>query len=60
MRSTILISAVLTGVFWAVFARGVDRLTAMLDRGRVLALSLASGFLGSLFVSIVLMRGREN
>lgn len=60
MRRPALISAVLTGVFCAFFALGIDWLTDMLEQGHVLALSFVSGFLGSLFASVVLMRGREN
>lgn len=59
MIKTILISAVLTGLFCAVFAVGVDYLTDMLRRGQVIGISFTSGFLGSLFAQTVLGRWRE-
>ena len=58
MTRVILLSAVLTGAFCAVFAVGIDWLTDMLARRQVIGLSFASGFLGSLFASLVLRRGR--
>jgi hypothetical protein len=59
MIRPILISALLTGVFCACFAVGVDWLTDMLQRGQVAGISFASGFLGSLFASFVMLRGRK-
>ena len=50
----ILFSAVLTGIFCACFAFGIDWLTDMLARGQVIGVSFLSGFLGSLFASTVL------
>ena len=58
MSGNILISAVLTGVFCGAFALGVDYLTDMLDRTNILIVSFISGFLGSLFASFVMRRGR--
>jgi len=56
----LLIRAALTGLFCAGFAYGIDWLTDMLAQGQVLALSFASGALGSLFSSLVLARrGRD-
>ena len=59
MLRTILVSAVLTGAFCAVFAVAIDWITDMLDRRQVIGLSFTSGFLGSLFAQIVLRRWRE-
>ena len=56
MIKPIFISAVLTGIFCACFAVGVDWLTDMLERGQVVGVSFASGFLGSLFASFVMYR----
>ena len=56
MIRPILLSAVLTGIFCACFAVGIDWLTDMLQRGQVIGLSFASGFLGSLFASAVMRR----
>lgn len=53
------LTAVLTGGFCAVFAMGIDWLTDMLARRQVIALSFASGFLGSVFAQLVLRRGRD-
>lgn len=58
MTRAIVISAVLTGVFCACFAIGVDYLTDMLDRQSIVVVSFVSGFLGSLFASLV-MRKRQ-
>jgi hypothetical protein len=58
MLRPILLSALLTGIFCAFFAVGVDWLTDMLRRGQVVAISFVSGFLGSLFASLVMVRGR--
>ena len=59
MIRPILLSAVLTGFFCACFAVGVDWLTDMLQRGQVIGVSFASGFLGSLFASLVMRRGKQ-
>ncbi len=59
MIRSILVSALLTGIFCAGFAVGVDWLTDMLERGQVVAVSFVSGFCGSLFASTVLGRWRE-
>ncbi|MEO0916577.1 MAG: hypothetical protein AAFY31_06290 [Pseudomonadota bacterium] len=56
MTRPILLSAVVTGIFCACFAVGIDWLTDMLQRGQVAGISFASGFLGSLFASFVLGR----
>jgi hypothetical protein len=48
--------AVLTGIFCAIFALAVDTLTDMLAQGQVMLVSFFSGFLGSLFASVVLRR----
>ena len=59
MLRPILTSAVLTGVFCAVFAVGIDWATDMLERNQVIGVSFVSGFLGSLFAQTVLGRWRE-
>lgn len=59
MLRTILLTAVLTGVFCAVFAVGIDWLTDMLERNQVVGISFVSGFLGSLFAQTVLGRWQE-
>ena len=59
MIRSILLTAVLTGVFCAVFAVGIDWLTDMLEAGQVVAISFTSGFLGSLFAQTVLGRWRS-
>ena len=59
MIRPIFLSALLTGIFCACFAVGVDWLTDMLQRGQVAGISFASGFLGSLFASLVMFRGRN-
>lgn len=56
MSRTVWIGALLTGTFCAAFALGVDVLTDMLDRTNILVVSFISGFLGSLFASLVLRR----
>lgn len=56
MIRTLLIPALLTGVFCALFSVGIDWLTNMLERGQVIALSFLSGFGGSLFSNLVLKR----
>lgn len=58
MIRSLFLPAVLTGAFCAVFAVGIDWLTNMLERGQILGLSFVSGFLGSLFASLVLRRRR--
>jgi len=59
MLRTILLSALLTGIFCAIFAVGIDWLTDMLQRGQVIAVSFISGFCGSLFASTMLRSWRE-
>lgn len=59
MIRPILLSAVLTGIFCACFALGIDWLTDMLESGQVAGISFASGFLGSLFASFVLRSAGE-
>lgn len=59
MIRPILLTAVLTGVFCAVFAVGIDWLTDMLEAGQVVAISFTSGFLGSLFAQTALGRWRD-
>jgi hypothetical protein len=59
MIRPILLSALLTGLFCAGFAVGIDWLTDMLQRGQVIGISFVSGFCGSLFASTVLGRWRE-
>ena len=58
MLRAFLLPAILTGAFCAAFAVGIDWLTDMLARGQVIGISFVSGFLGSLFASLVLRRGR--
>ncbi len=58
MSRTILISALTTGAFCAAFAVGVDLLTDMLQRNQVVVVSFISGFLGSLFASLVWRRSK--
>ncbi len=50
--------AALTGAFCLVFALVVDTVMDALALGAFLAVSFASGFLGSLFAQTVLRRGR--
>ena len=59
MIRTVVMTAVLTGVFCAGFAVGVDLLTDMLQRQQVIVVSFFSGFMGSLFAQTVLGRWRE-
>ncbi|NRB00265.1 MAG: hypothetical protein HRU32_10650 [Rhodobacteraceae bacterium] len=59
MIRTVVMTAVLTGVFCAGFAVGVDWLTDMLQRQQVIVVSFFSGFMGSLFAQTVLGRWRE-
>ena len=54
MFRTLLIPAVLTGVFCAGFAGLIDITTDMLDRGYVVGFAFVSGFLGSVFARAVL------
>lgn len=56
MVRSVIISAVLTGVFCGGFALLIDVATDMLDRGNVVLFSFTSGFLGSLFAQLVLRR----
>ena len=59
MIRPVLLTALLTGVFCAFFAVGIDFLTEMLERGQVIGISFLSGFLGSLFAQTVLGRLRS-
>ena len=59
MIRPILLTAALTGLFCSVFAVGIDLLTDMLDRGVVVGVSFASGFLGSIFAQTILGRWKE-
>lgn len=59
MMRSVLISALLTGGFCGAFAVGIDWATDMLDRGSILMISFISGFLGSLFASLVMGRARR-
>ncbi len=56
MLRTALLAATATGGFCAVFALGVDRVTDALNWMQVVAVSFASGFLGSLFARMVLKK----
>ncbi len=47
-------SALLTGIFCAVFAVVIDWATNMLEQNQIIAVSFVSGFLGSLFGQAVL------
>ena len=60
MLRMILLPAVLTGFFCACFAIGVEWLTDMLDNRQLAMVSFTSGFLGSLFASLVLGKGRKS
>lgn len=60
MMRSLLMTAVLTGIFCSVFAVGIDYVTDMLERTTVIGVSFTSGFLGSLFAQTVLGRWREN
>jgi hypothetical protein len=53
------LTAVLTGVFCSVFAVAVDTILDMAGIWMVAAVSLVSGFLGSLFAQITTGRGRR-
>lgn len=59
MLRPILLTAVLTGVFCAMFAVFIDWATDMLMRNQVIAVSFVSGFLGSTFAQTVLSRWRN-
>ena len=58
MTRSILMAALTTGGFCAVFAVGVSQITQMLAIWQVAGVSALSGFLGSLFASFVLRRQR--
>lgn len=51
-----LISAILTGMFCAVFALAVDAVVSMVDTWQVAVLASVSGFCGSIFAQTVLGR----
>ncbi len=55
----ILIAALTTGLFCAIFAMVVDAVTDALEIWQVAVAGLISGFLGSLFASLVLRRDRR-
>ena len=57
MTSRVLISALLTGVFCAGFALGVDAVTEMVETWQVAVIAMISGFCGSLFAHFSLHRG---
>ena len=59
MIRPILLTAALTGVFCSGFAVLIDWATDMLMQNQVIAISFASGFLGSLFAQTVLGRWKE-
>ncbi|SMX24477.1 hypothetical protein [Boseongicola aestuarii] len=59
MVRPILLSAVLTGLFCSGFAVIIDLATDMLERQKLILVSFASGFLGSLFAQTVLSRWRK-
>lgn len=50
----VLVAAILTGIFCALFALTIDFLTDMLARGQLLLVSFISGFLGSLFARVII------
>ncbi len=56
MSRTILLAALTTGAFCAVFAGVVDAVTDALTLGQVVAVGGVSGILGSLFASYVIRR----
>lgn len=56
MTRVILLAALTTGAFCAVFAGFVDVVTDTLTLWQVLAAGGVSGFFGSLFASLVLRR----
>ncbi|MDJ0629837.1 MAG: hypothetical protein QNJ44_16385 [Rhodobacter sp.] len=56
MTRAILLAAVTTGAFCAIFAVMVDAATDALSIWQVAVAGLVSGFLGSLFASLVLRR----
>lgn len=58
MLGPVLTTSVLTGVFCAVFAIGVDTVFSALPMIAGIALAFVSGFLGSLFAQLVLGRGK--
>lgn len=57
MLGPIVTTSLLTGVFCAVFAVGVDTVFSTLPMIAGIALAFVSGFLGSLFAQLVLRRG---
>lgn len=62
MIRAVLPMAALTGIFCAGFAVFIDWATEMLMREQIIAISFASGFLGSLFAQTVLgrLKKRDN
>ncbi len=56
MTRTVLMAALTTGGFCAVFAVLISQITQMLGLWQVAGMSALSGFLGSLFASLVLRR----
>ena len=61
MIRQVLMTAALTGVFCSGFAVFIDWATDMLMRQQIIAISFASGFLGSLFAQTVLGKfGRKD
>ena len=58
MPGPVLMTSVLTGVFCAVFALGVDAVFSALPMLAGIALAFVSGFCGSLFAQLVLRRGQ--
>lgn len=58
MIRPLLMSALLTGCFCSVFALGIHWATNMLGQVSILLISFTSGFLGSIFASLVLGRMR--
>ncbi len=53
MTRAMLISALTTGGFCAVYALAVDAVVSMVTTTQVALLAASSGFLGSLFASLV-------
>jgi hypothetical protein len=56
MLRTVLIPALTTGAFCAVFAVSIDAIVSMVSTAQVAMLAATSGFLGSIFASLVWRR----
>lgn len=58
MWRTAVTAAIATGGFCSIFAIGIDAVTDALNWMQVMVISFVSGFLGSLFATIVLGKSK--